>query len=79
VILPAFMAHTMLLIKGTAYVSVLRVPELTHTATLISLDSFRFLEVYLAVGVIYFIMIYPIGILGRWIEDRSSHRWRPQQ
>lgn len=79
VILPAFVAHTMLLVKGTAYVSLLRVPELTHTATLISLDSFRFLEVYLAVGVIYFILIYPIGMLGRWIEKKGSHRWRPQQ
>ena len=78
VILPAFMAHTMLLVKGTAYVSVLRVPELTHTATLISLDSFRFLEVYLAVGVVYFVLIYPLGGLGRWIEKRGSHRWRAQ-
>ena len=79
VILPLFMAHTMLLVKGTAYVSLLRVPELTHTANLISLDSFRFLEVYLAVGVIYFILIYPIGVLGRWIESKGSHQWRPQQ
>lgn len=78
VILPAFMAHTMLLVKGTAYVSVLRVPELTHTATLISLDSFRFLEVYLAVGVVYFVLIYPLGGLGRWIEKRGSNRWRAQ-
>ncbi|MCY4371695.1 MAG: amino acid ABC transporter permease [bacterium] len=79
VILPAFMAHTMLLVKGTAYVSILRVPELTHTATLISLDSFRFLEVYVVVGVIYFLMIYPLGGLGRWLEKRGSGRWRVQQ
>ncbi len=79
VVLPAFMAHTMLLVKGTAYVSILRVPELTHTATLISLESFRFLEVFVAVGVIYFVMIYPLGGIGRWLEKRGSGRWRIQQ
>lgn len=75
-VLPALVAQSMLAIKGTAYVAVLSVNELTHTGTRISLETFSFLDVYIVIASVYFVLIFPLGLAGQRLESRLVQRWR---
>jgi len=70
VIIPPFAANTMLLLKGTAIVAGISVAELTYKASLVSVPTGRFVEVWTVVAVIYFVVIYPIGVVAGAIERR---------
>lgn len=70
VIIPPLAANTMLLLKGTAIVAGISVAELTYKASLVSVPTGRFVEVWTLVAVIYFVVIYPIGLVAAWVERR---------
>ncbi|MGE0240114.1 MAG: amino acid ABC transporter permease [Parvibaculaceae bacterium] len=61
-----------LLIKSTALASVIGALEVMRVGQLISLETFRPLEVLTAVAVIYFVLTYPVLILARAIERRRA-------
>ena len=46
-------------LKNTSLVSVIAVPDLVYNATLINADTYRPLEVYTVVAVIYFAILFP--------------------
>ena len=55
-------------LKNTSLVSVIAVPDLVYNATLINADTYRPLEVYTVVAVIYFAILFPSTLLARHLE-----------
>ena len=52
-------------LKNTSLVSVIAVPDLVYNATLINADTYRPLEVYTVVALIYFAILFPATLVGR--------------
>ena len=55
-------------LKNTSLVSVIAVPDLVYNATLINADTYRPLEVYTVVALIYFAILFPSTLLARHLE-----------
>ncbi len=55
-------------LKETSLVSVLAINELTRSGQMVYSRTFRPFEIYLAVGVMYFIMTFVVSILSRHLE-----------
>src|SRR6202012_2431690 len=52
-------------LKNPSLVSVIAVPDLVYNATLINADTYRPLEVYTVVALLYFAILFPATMLGR--------------
>jgi polar amino acid transport system permease protein len=57
-------------IKGTALASVIGFVELTKTATMVTNATFRPFVVYSCVGLIYFVLCYPISLIAKRFERK---------
>ncbi|MBR0795857.1 amino acid ABC transporter permease [Bradyrhizobium jicamae] len=55
-------------LKNTSLVSIIAVPDLVYNATLINADTYRPLEVYTIVALIYFAILFPSTLVGRHLE-----------
>src|SRR3982750_3830443 len=55
-------------LKNTSLVSIIAVPDLVYNATLINADTYRPLEVYTIVALIYFAILFPATLMGRRLE-----------
>lgn len=60
------------LIKNSALVSLLTIPDLMHEGQKIISVSYRSLEVYLAIALVYFILTNTTGLILRLIERKLS-------
>ncbi|MDD2389844.1 MAG: amino acid ABC transporter permease [Desulfobacterales bacterium] len=70
VALPPLVNSFSSLIKDSSLVSVLAITELTRVSQLIYTRTFRAFEVYLAVGTVYFVMIYAVSLLSGYFERK---------
>lgn len=70
VALPSLVNAYSALLKDSSLVSVLAITELTRVSQLIYTRTFRAFEVYFAVGVLYFGMIYTIALIAQYLERR---------
>lgn len=70
VALPPLVNSFSALLKDSSLVSVLAITELTRISQLVYTRTFRAFEVYLAVGALYFAMIYAAARLSRFLEYR---------
>lgn len=57
-------------IKESSLVSVLAITELTRVSQLVYTRTFRAFEVYLAVGALYFLMIYFASYISKYLERK---------
>ncbi|KJC45928.1 ABC transporter permease [Bradyrhizobium sp. LTSPM299] len=55
-------------LKNTSLVSIIAVPDLVYNATLINADTYRPLEVYTVVALIYFAILFPSTLVARRLE-----------
>lgn len=55
-------------LKNTSLVSIIAVPDLVYNATLINADTYRPLEVYTVVALIYFAILFPSTLMARRLE-----------
>jgi polar amino acid transport system permease protein len=55
-------------LKNTSLVSIIAVPDLVYNATLINAETYRPLEVYTIVALIYFAILFPATLVGRRLE-----------
>jgi polar amino acid transport system permease protein len=60
-------------LKNTSLVSVIAVPDLVYNATLINADTYRPLEVYTIVAIIYFAILFPATFVGRRLESGMTY------
>jgi polar amino acid transport system permease protein len=67
---PPFMNQSITQLKNTSLVSTIAVPDLLYQGTLITADTYRPLETYTAVALIYFALLFPATRLVGFYERR---------
>nr|WP_245501268.1 amino acid ABC transporter permease [Lichenibacterium minor] len=72
VVLPALVNMTILLLKETAVLSVITVPELTMAISAIGSESYRFVEALFLLALFYWGLVEGCGVLGRFAEARLA-------
>jgi polar amino acid transport system permease protein len=70
---PPFLNQSIIQLKNTSLVSTIAVPDLLYQGTLITGDTYRPLEVYTVVALIYFALLFPTTRLVQWYEGRLAH------
>ncbi len=71
---PPFMNQTVIQLKTTSLVSTIAVPDLLYNGSLITAETYRPLEVYTVVAVIYFILLFPATRAAQWYERRLGSK-----
>ena len=69
---PPFMNQSIIQLKNTSLVSTIAVPDLLYQGTLITADTYRPLETYTVVAIIYFLMLFPTTRLVQAYEKRLA-------
>lgn len=69
---PPFMNQSITQLKNTSLVSTIAVPDLLYQSELITGDTYRPLEVYTTVAIIYFVLLFPATRLVQWYEGRLA-------
>ena len=70
--LPAFFNFVTIIIKNSALVSAIGVAEIFYQANVFAGQTLRYFEVFSAVGVIYFLLIFPLSMLAQHTERRLA-------
>ena len=68
---PPFMNQSIIQLKNTSLVSTIAVPDLLYQGSLVISDTYRPLEVYTVVALIYFALLFPATRLVQWWERRN--------
>jgi His/Glu/Gln/Arg/opine family amino acid ABC transporter permease subunit len=69
-IVPALISFYIGLIKDTSLAYMVGLLELTRTAAFISNEEGRPVETYLVVGMIYFLICFPVSQFGKYVDKR---------
>ncbi len=69
---PPFVNQSITQLKNTSLVSTIAVPDLLYQGTLITADTYRPLEVYTVVALVYFAMLFPSTMLAQAYERRQQ-------
>jgi len=69
---PPFMNQSIIQLKNTSLVSTIAVPDLLYQGTLITADTYRPLEVYTVVAIIYFVLLFPATRVVQHFEQRLA-------
>jgi polar amino acid transport system permease protein len=64
-------------LKNSSLASVIAVNELLHRSNILISETYRPLEIYTTVAVVYLIMIMPLGYLARVVEQHFSKSDKP--
>jgi polar amino acid transport system permease protein len=70
--LPPFVNQSVLQLKNTSLLSIVAVPDLMYTGTLLVSETFRPLEIYTSLAVFYFVILYPMQKLAKRLEQRDD-------
>ncbi len=70
--IPPFVNQSITQLKNTSLVSTIAVPDLLYNGSLITADTYRPLEVYTVVALIYFALLFPSTMLAQWYERRME-------
>lgn len=68
--LPAIFSLLTIVIKNSSIVSAIGVAELFYRANVLAGDSYKYFEIFTSVGVIYFVLIFPLSVASRRLERR---------
>jgi polar amino acid transport system permease protein len=68
--IPPFVNQSILQLKNTSLLYVVAVPDLMYTSSILTGQTYRPLEVYTTVAMIYFAMLYPLTLLAKRLETR---------
>jgi len=69
---PPLMNQSIIQFKNTSLVSVIAVPDLVYQSQIAAHDSYRPLELYTAVAVMYFVILFPLTLLVRVGERKLA-------
>jgi len=72
--IPPFVNQSITQLKNTSLISTIAVPDLLYNGTLITADTYRPLEVYTVVALIYFALLFPSTLLAQAYERRLARR-----
>ncbi len=71
---PPFMNQSITQLKNTSLVSTIAVPDLLYQGQLITADTYRPLETYTVIAIIYFCLLFPTTLLAQAYERRLAKR-----
>ncbi len=69
---PPLVGQTIMQLKNTTLLSVLTIPDLLYQAGYISSFTYRPMEVYTAVGVLFIVLLFPLSALSRRFERKEA-------
>jgi polar amino acid transport system permease protein len=73
--IPSFINQTIMQLKNTSLVSVVAVGDLLYQGTVITASSYKPLEVYTTIAVLYFVVLFPLTLVADQVELRmGAHR-----
>lgn len=72
-IVPPSTNQLIILVKESALLSIITVAELTKNSTQMVNETFAVLEPYLAVALLYWLLIEGISVAGRYLERKVKH------
>ena len=70
--IPPFMNQSIIQLKNTSLVSTIAVADLLYQGTIITAATYRPLEVYTMVAVIYFLVLFPLTLAAQQVERRLA-------
>jgi polar amino acid transport system permease protein len=70
--IPPFMNQSIIQLKNTSLVSTIAVADLLYNGTIITAATYRPLEVYTMVAVIYFLVLFPLTLAAQRVERRLA-------
>ncbi|WOI56832.1 amino acid ABC transporter permease [Palleronia sp. LCG004] len=71
-VMPPMTNNAIFLLKDTALLSVITVPEMTSQVSKMNIETFTFVEPYLALSITYWILVEFAARMGRLIEARIT-------
>jgi polar amino acid transport system permease protein len=75
VMVPSFINQTIIQLKNTSLVSTVAVGDLLYQGSVITAASYRPLEVYTTIAVLYFVVLFPLTLIADQMEQRlGAHR-----
>jgi polar amino acid transport system permease protein len=72
-VVPPSVNQVIILVKESAVLSIITVGELTMNATRMANETFAVVEPFLAIAVLYWLLIEAISRSGQWMERRVRH------
>jgi len=70
--IPPFMNQSVIQLKNTSLISSLAVGELLYQGTVVTAATYRPLEVYTVIAIIYFAILFPLTLLTQKLETRLA-------
>jgi polar amino acid transport system permease protein len=70
--MPPFMNQSIIQLKNTSLVSVIAVPDLLYQGQMITADTYKPLETYTVVALIYFALLFPATLAAQAYERRLA-------
>jgi polar amino acid transport system permease protein len=70
--IPPFMNQSIIQLKNTSLVSTIAVADLLYEGTIITAATYRPLEVYTMIAVIYFLVLFPLTLAAQQVERRLA-------
>jgi polar amino acid transport system permease protein len=70
--IPPFMNQSIIQLKNTSLVSTIAVADLLYQGTIITAATYRPLEVYTMVAIIYFLVLFPLTLVAQQVERRLA-------
>jgi len=75
VMVPSLINQTIIQLKNTSLVSTVAVGDLLYQGSVITAASYRPLEVYTTIAVLYFVVLFPLTLVADQVEQRlGAHR-----
>lgn len=71
--LPPLVNNSVMIVKQTAYVSIVGVWELSYAAREVVERTVAPFTIFIGVMLIYFALCYPLALLARWLEARFAY------
>ncbi|HBO38980.1 MAG TPA: amino acid ABC transporter permease [Pasteurellaceae bacterium] len=72
-IIPPMTNQIIILIKESAILSIITVPELMTAATKMATETFKVTEPYLLLALAYWLITFSVGKLGTWSEKKTTY------
>lgn len=70
--IPVFGNYLVMMVKDTSLMSYITAPEFLTTAKAYTSQTFLTIESYTILACVYLIICIPLGMLAKWIENRTS-------
>jgi polar amino acid transport system permease protein len=72
--IPPFMNQSIIQLKNTSLVSTIAVADLLYQGEMITSATYRPLEVYTMVAVLYFAVLFPLTLAAQYVERRLARK-----